>query len=174
MIRLINLLDRFLGRIELFMVILLILVMVFMAFAQVIMRNLFSAGIIWGDIFLRHLVLWVGFIGASIAAREARHINIDALNRILPAKVKPFIKIVIDLVTAVTCFILAKAGYVFMMLEKDAGSTLFREVPSWWFELIIPLGFGLIGLRFLMRMVQDFTNKEKPDLPLSDVKTDQV
>ena len=68
---------------------LLVLVLGFMvvfAFLQVVLRNIFDEGILWGDILLRHLVLWVGFIGASLATREQKHINIDLFSRWLPEK----------------------------------------------------------------------------------------
>ena len=81
--------DRGLYLFENSLLILILSVMVFMAFLQVVLRNLFHSGILWGDIFLRHLVLWVGFIGASLATRSERHINIDILTRLMSPKVIP-------------------------------------------------------------------------------------
>ena len=52
--------DNFLKRIEESLLISMVILMVVLAFLQVVLRNVFSLGIIWADLFLRHLVLWVG------------------------------------------------------------------------------------------------------------------
>jgi len=106
--------------------------MVLLAFLQVLLRNVFETGILWGDIFLRHLVLWVGFLGASLATREEKH----------------------DAVAIIVSVWLAKAGYVFLKFEIEANTILFKNIPAWYFQLIIPVGFGLIGLRFLLKFIE--------------------
>lgn len=147
--------DRGLLRFENVLIILLLSVMVILAFFQVILRNVLSTGILWADIFLRHLVLWAGFIGASLATRDSKHINIDILTRFVPKAKQVYFKIFIDLVSMSVCFVLAKAGYKFLSYEIEAGTTLFNNVPAWIFQLIIPLGFFLIGFRFLLNMVEE-------------------
>ena len=57
------------------------------AAAQIIMRNLFGSGFIWGDDLVKVIVLWVGFLGAAYASRDAKHINIDIISRFLPAQI---------------------------------------------------------------------------------------
>lgn len=145
--------DKSLLHIENTLIVMIVSIMVIMAFMQVLLRNLFSTGILWGDIFLRHLVLWVGFIGASLATRQQKHISIDVLNRITSRKILPYIQIVVDFVTLIVCFVLANAGYRFLAFEIDFGTILFNDVPAWIFQLIIPLGFDLIALRFLLRII---------------------
>ena len=86
--KLLELLDRSFTRAEGWVLIGLLSVMVVLAFLQVILRNLFQEGFIWGDILLRHLVLWIGFVGASMATSQERHITIDALTRFLSDRVR--------------------------------------------------------------------------------------
>lgn len=152
--KIISRIDKGLLNVENILIILLLSVMVLMAFLQVILRNLFSMGILWADIFLRHLVLWVGFIGASLATREAKHINIDILTRLLSKTKQAYFKIIIDFVSAAVCFILAGAGYKFLMYEIEADTILFNNVPAWIFQLIIPVGFALIGFRFILNIIE--------------------
>lgn len=163
--KVISFIDEKLAAVENVLLILILTVMVLMAFLQVVLRNLFSIGILWGDIFLRHLVLWVGFLGASLATREGKHINIDIMSKLFsPAKLR-FVKIFIDLVTSAVCFVLARAGYRFLLEEIEAGTKLFRNVPAWWFQLIIPVGFALIGFRFVLKAMEhiDSGSEEEPD-----------
>ncbi|MCK7524997.1 MAG: TRAP transporter small permease [Ignavibacteriales bacterium] len=62
--------------------------MVLLAFAQVILRNVFGTGLVWGDTIVRHMVLWAGFVGGALASYEGRHISIDALTKFFPPRVK--------------------------------------------------------------------------------------
>ncbi len=151
---LIRKIDASIFAVENALIVLLLGVMVAMAFLQVVLRNFFDTGILWGDIFLRHLVLWVGFIGASIATREEKHINIDILSRVVKPSWQTSIYVGVYLVTLLICAVLAKAGYVFLMDEKMAGTVLFKNIPAWYFELIIPVGFALIGFRFLLKILE--------------------
>ena len=125
--KLLGAMDKSLAGVEISMIVLLVSLMVLMAFFQVFMRNAFESGILWGDIFLRHLVLWVGFIGASLATRDNKHISIDALSRILSPKALALTKYLTDTVTIVVCAVLAHAGWKFVMYEKESGSTLFKK-----------------------------------------------
>jgi TRAP-type C4-dicarboxylate transport system permease small subunit len=124
--------------------------MVIFAFFQVILRNVFDEGILWGDIFLRHLVLWVGFIGASLATREQKHINIDLFSRILPEKGKNISRLITNLFSVFVCYLLAEAGWSFVQDEKMMGTTIFGDTPGWYFQIIIPIGFFVMALRFLI------------------------
>jgi len=146
--------DSGLAYVETGLIILILGSMVLLSFLQVLMRNFFDTGILWGDIFLRHLVLWVGFIGASLATREEKHINIDLLTRLIPQKIVPFAKIVIDVTSVIICLVLVKAGWEFVSMEIEANTTLFQNVPSWYFEIIIPVGFALIALRFVFKIIE--------------------
>lgn len=143
-------LDNFLAKVETVLVILFLAVMVLMAFLQVLLRNFFSTGILWGDSLLRHLVLWLAFLGASLATREQRHIKIDVLGRIIKGKLRKFVGLVTNLSGAVVCAFLAKASIVFVLDERSAGSTAFAGVRTWILLLILVYGFTVIGLRFLI------------------------
>jgi TRAP-type C4-dicarboxylate transport system permease small subunit len=59
--------NETLGRVEKFLIVVMLSMMILVAFLQIVLRNAFSTGISWGDPLVRYLVLWVGFIGASLA-----------------------------------------------------------------------------------------------------------
>ncbi len=122
-------------------------VMIALASAQIIMRNVWDSGLSWGDPTLSILVLWVGMLGAMVATREQNHISIDVLSRFLPPHYKGLNQIVLDLFTAAVCGLLAYHSYRFVVMEFEDGTTAFGTVPAWLCEAIIPFGFGLIALR---------------------------
>ena len=143
--------DTALTRAEGYLLITLLSVMVVLAFLQVVLRNLFSSGIFWADVLLRHILLWLGFLGAAIATSEHRHINIDALRRFLKPRVRSVVDMITDLFAAFICFLLAQSSWTFVMMEKEDGRMMFEGIPSWWVEFILPAGFGLLIVHFVIR-----------------------
>ncbi|UCD10382.1 MAG: TRAP transporter small permease subunit, partial [Nitrospinaceae bacterium] len=76
--------DAGLAKLEATFIVATLSVMILLSFGQVILRNFFHGGILWADLFLRQGVLWVGFLGASLATREGRHISIEVLSHFFP------------------------------------------------------------------------------------------
>jgi TRAP-type C4-dicarboxylate transport system permease small subunit len=143
-------LSNLLVRIETVLLVLFLSVMVVLAFGQVVLRNVFGTGVLWIDPLVRQMVLWAGFIGAALATREDRHISIDAFTKFLSPGTKSIIKIVTSIAAAVaTCF-LAVAAWGFLQEEKSSGGELFLGIPSWVGLLILPAGYALIMIHFLV------------------------
>jgi TRAP-type C4-dicarboxylate transport system permease small subunit len=147
--------DSIFNKIEGAVLIFLLLVMLFMAFGQVVLRNFFSGGIVWGDILLRHLVLWLGFLGAALATSGERHLNIDILTRYLPDRLKGVVATLSNVFAAVVCFLLFQASFTFIQFDIANNNTVFAEIPSWYAEIIIPVGFGLLTFHFIVRAILD-------------------
>ncbi len=145
--------NQWLAKIELGLLVFIVLVMVFLSGLQIFLRKLFNVGLLWGDIFLRNLVLWVSFIGASLATLENKHINIDLLSPLLSAKWQKLSKIIVNLFAVFVTVLLTKAALTFVLDEKTFGSTIFSDVPAWPFQVIIPLGFALMALRFFFNLL---------------------
>ena len=145
-------LDTALTRIEGALLVLFLSVMVVLSFVQVVLRNGFSESLLWGDILLRHLVLWIGFIGAALATSKDRHINIDALTRFLTPRLKTIAGILTNSFAAVVCFFLFRASLTFLNNELAEASTVFGDIPSLYSQIIIPTGFGLIVVHFVIRI----------------------
>jgi TRAP-type C4-dicarboxylate transport system permease small subunit len=128
----------------------LLLIMIGMAVTQIFLRNLFEAGIVWSDVMVRILVLWVGLIGAMVASRHDNHIAIDILNRYMPERAKVYANFVIKLFTAWICTIVAYYSLSFVQMEFADGGMAFAQVPTWLCEAIIPFAFSVIALRYFL------------------------
>ena len=143
--------DLALNKAEGALLILMLSTMVVVAFGQVMLRNVFHTGVLGADILLRHLVLWIGFLGAAIATSEERHINIDALRRFLSHRIRSTVDVLTDVFAAVVCYYLMNAAWVFVKSEMASGHMVYKEIPVWCVQIIIPIGFGLLMVHFTIR-----------------------
>lgn len=148
-------LDDWFGKIQNGLLTIILVAMIVLAFSQVILRNFFNTGLSWGDAVVRHLVLWVGFIGASVATKEHGHLAMDLVSRFMPEKFKKMTSFFIHLASAIVCAFLTHASYKFVLGEKEGGAILLPGVPTYYAITIIPIGFFIMSLRFAFRLVGD-------------------
>lgn len=146
--------DEYLSKVESWALVGLLFFLVFMAFIQVIMRNIFSSGFVWADIILRNSVLWIALLGASIATRERKHIAIDVVSRFFSIRKKYVIEIVISLISIYVCHLMAIASITFLIDERDAESILTLGLYTWYFLVIMPFAFYAIAFRFFIRALK--------------------
>jgi TRAP-type C4-dicarboxylate transport system permease small subunit len=125
--------------------------MILLATYQVIARNFFDTGLFWGDSLVRVLVLWITFIGATIASRNDEHIRIDLLARFVSNKSSVWLERFRSLFTAFIAGVFAWYSFEFVMLDYQDGTIAFASVPAWLCESVMPFGAGLICLRYVVR-----------------------
>ena len=136
-------------------VILLLFSMIFLAFLQVVARNIFSYGFMSIDEILRLQVLWLPFLGACLASEYARHIQIDVLAHYLgsgtAAKV---LNILAQLVCLFVCVLLSIAAvdYINSVAATGSEKSPIGDIPMWVFHLIIPYAFMAMGLRSVINV----------------------
>lgn len=131
----------------------LVCLLLLLACGQILLRNL---GItwMWAEPVVRHLVLWTSFQGALVATREDGHIRIDAALRLLPPAVRQGAAAVGESAAAIICLLLTPAAVRFVMDERDYGSELIPGLPRWVAQLVFPLVFGAMAVRFGGRVVR--------------------
>jgi len=133
----------------------LLLVLVGLSFLQVILRGAFSAGLLWADVFLRHLVLLIGFLGAATAIAEGKMFSFDAAGLALKGRSRQAALLLGQAFGACVSALLAAAAWVFFLNECRRGSTLFVvgvfPVPSWLSAGAVPFGFALAAAHYLLK-----------------------
>jgi TRAP-type C4-dicarboxylate transport system permease small subunit len=130
-----------------------LLTMVLLAFGQIVLRNLFDIGFIWIDPLLRTMVLWVGMLGALVATRQGKQISVDVLTRILTPRLCLISKVVTLGFAALVCGIIAWHSTLFIIDEWTYKSIAFASVPAWIPESIIPVGFAIMTVRFMIQSI---------------------
>ncbi len=145
--------DRVLSSLVGVLLVLTFAAMLGLAAVQVFLRGVLHGGILWGDVAARHLVIWVGFFGAFLATRENKHFRIDVLTRFLHPRLRLWFNAFSDLFAAVICYLLLRASLTFVSEGLDPESTPFLGISQQHVASIVPVGFGLIMIQFLIRMV---------------------
>ncbi|MBN1113705.1 MAG: TRAP transporter small permease [Oligoflexia bacterium] len=150
--------EALIARLENAVLIASFVLMIFLGSMQVFLRNAFNTGVEWADVFVRALVLWVGFTGASLATRRSRHINIDIFSKLLTNdRLKMIRKRVVNFISLVISALLFKASVEFLITEMDSNMTAFLNIPTWIVFIIVPVSLFVITLRLL---VHSITNAE--------------
>lgn len=134
---------------------LLLLTMIVLAVVQIVLRSFFSAGLLWADPFLRYLVLWSGLFGAALATKKSKHIALDIVSFLVPLEMQPWLKCFLDFFSFLVAVVLTYAAIVFVRNEAEWGGSVLLAVPSWCWNLVFPLAFALIALRFFSAGVTD-------------------
>ena len=159
-------LDETIGRLEKALMVLFVGVMVATAFAQIALRNFFGVGLSWPEPLVRYLVLWIGFIGASLATREGRHITIGVLQLRSSAGGGRYLKALSQLCAVIVCAAMSWAALKFVHDDAQIGNRTFLNLPTWIPEVIIPATFAIMSLRFLLHGVRALRRGSGPQTPL--------
>jgi len=124
--------------------------MVFISFGQVIARNLFSLGFMWVDQMLRIEVIWVAFLGASLASEFGRHLCIDVLSHTLSGRKQKFLFISANCMVFIVCIFFFIAAVNFISIQKAASVSLIAGIPDWTTKLVIPYFFMIAAFRAII------------------------
>ena len=124
--------DKALARIEGWLIITLLWLMVTLTFVQVCLRGLYTHAHLqwanslmgyldWSEPFVRLLVLWLTFLGASLITGDNKHIKIDLFSTLLSPKGERTRELLLSLVCVVISAIMVKAciDYIKMEMEFD-------------------------------------------------------
>ncbi|MFK8031376.1 MAG: TRAP transporter small permease [Gammaproteobacteria bacterium] len=143
-------LDRY-GRLaENALLMVMLALMLGVAVWQIFTRNVLNTGFVWADEFLRLTVLWVALLGSIAASRDHRHLRIDVLSRFMSPRILRWTNFLVDVFTAVICGVLAYYSFQFVVETREYEDLAFGTQPLWWFQSILPVGFGLMAWRYLL------------------------
>lgn len=141
-------LNQLLNRIEILVVSILLLSILAFSIWQIVLRNIFDAGIIWGDSLVRVLVLWLGLVGALIASRNGKQIKIDIISQLISKRYHYILQKINHSFSAIICLIISYYSSTYVYSDYISGTTVFASVPVWIAEIIIPIVFILLTIRY--------------------------
>jgi tripartite ATP-independent transporter DctM subunit len=125
--------------------------MALLPLAESAVRTVYPSGISGSMIWVQHLALWVGFLGAAIAARRGELLSLTAGAQLAGARSRKWIDVVVGGVSVAVCLVLVHGSLELVSVEREGGRILALGLPVWLAQAVMPVGFALIGLRLLRR-----------------------
>lgn len=146
---------------EMVLVALLIIMCVIIFIATVArFTNLFI--IPWAEELARYCMIWIVFLGISVAALNGEHFCVEALQLFCP---RPVLKAIAVLNAIFVVAFSSFASYygVAILKKQMAGGQLTPSLrwPMWCMYLIIPVGLMLMALCFAYHTYRKVTEKEE-------------
>jgi C4-dicarboxylate transporter DctM subunit len=119
--------------------------------AEIVSRKFLGAAIPGSSAYASVLTLWLGMLGAAIAAREGKLLTL-ATGEFLPkGRVSAVAHVIAGAVGAMIATILTMGAIVLLQSDRLAGDVIAGSTPKWIADLALPIGFGLIALRLAWR-----------------------
>jgi len=135
-----------------------LLLLLVLAFSQVILRNFFDLGFSDIDVISRHLVLFITFMGAALACEGHQHIKIDFINSIIKPTVKKKLTPPLLFISSLICCIFFWYALQFWLDEQLYAPD--NEHLALYLALIVPVGFFTLSLHFLLLLLTQQSAKE--------------
>jgi C4-dicarboxylate transporter, DctQ subunit len=165
---------KIIDRLEEWIISLMLLCMTGLTFVQVVMRYVFDSGLGWAQELTTIFFAFMIFVGISYGVRVGSHIGVDALVKLLPARGRRWVSILAVVLSLVyVCFVMVGATeYVNKMMEVGIEFDDLA-IERWQVLIIMPIGYTLVGFRFLQILTNLITGKTDA-LHLADEAADAM
>jgi tripartite ATP-independent transporter DctM subunit len=100
---------------------------------------------------VQHLTLWLGFLGAALAAREGKLLNLATSEYLAEGRARRWAGVVAGAVGAAVAAVLAWASTRLVVLEREGGGELALGIPLWAAQVVLPVGLALVAMRLAWR-----------------------
>jgi TRAP-type C4-dicarboxylate transport system permease small subunit len=121
---------------------------------------------IWSQELSLMLLAWMAFMGGSMATRVGKHIQVDALSRLIPATLRPWSHALGLVVTTVFCAYLTALAYEHVFGPTgDYASGEVRPstgIPAWTIILAMVVSFGVMTVRLAAKSIDALLNPRTP------------
>jgi len=119
--------------------------------AEIFSRKFLGQGIPGAGPYAQHLTMWVGLLGAAIAAREGKLLSL-ATGEFLPkGPIGSVAHIIAGAIGSLVATLFAFGGVALVKSDRLAGDIIASGVPVWISDLVLPFAFGVIALRLAHR-----------------------
>lgn len=145
--------KSFFNRLEEYILVGGLAVLVFIVCLQVTMRYFFHTGLTWSEEVARFLFLWLVWLGAAYAAKRRTHLRIEAFTQKLSPNVLRRVDFIALLIwIAFSAFLTWKGAELTMILFRRRQLSPILEIKMAWAYAAVPIGAGLMLLRLLAQV----------------------
>jgi TRAP-type C4-dicarboxylate transport system permease small subunit len=148
---------------------LLVFSMVAVVASQVFFRYVLNSSLRWADEIARYLMIWMAFLGASLAVRYGAHISIEAFMKMMSPRVRRVVRIIILLVLILFLASLVNEAWdlTHRVWRQRAASI---SMSMGYVYIAAPIGFILMTINFIAMLLQEVFG-DRPTEDGSDKET---
>lgn len=121
---------------------------------EVLARYFFNAPTIWAAEISQLLLIWGTFLAMACALKRRQHIRIEILVERLGPNTRRGLEGFALLFIAALCLVVVWYGWEIawdsLIRGRSTGTML--NIPNWWAEMVIPIGFGLLFLQCVVEL----------------------
>jgi C4-dicarboxylate transporter DctM subunit len=128
-----------------------LLIMVVLPLLEIVVRRAFGVGVPGSGPIVQHLTLWVGFLGAAMAARDGKLLALATGTFIPPGRWRRAANVIAAAFGAWSAVVLAWGGWQMASIERETGTTIGAGIPTWIAQIVLPIAFALIAVRLVWR-----------------------
>ena len=139
---------------ELYICIVLMSAMALILFVQVVMRYVLQSSLSWSEELARYLFVWLVYLGISYGAKIMKHIKIDAALSFFPAKSRPYVVLLGELIFLGFSLYICYASYGLVRKQILIGQTSpAMQMPMWILYAAPMVGFALVAVREVQTLI---------------------
>jgi TRAP-type C4-dicarboxylate transport system permease small subunit len=145
------------NRIEEYIGVFFLFVMLFLMTYQVVARFVFSTGNTWSEELSRYTYIWFTLITVSLAVLHNAHIKIEAAMAVFPKKWRPKLVGLGMIILIFYCVLIVIYGTTMVKRNIRMGNvSLGLQLPMYIVYSIVPISHALIIIRCVQRMITIF------------------
>ncbi|MBN2809321.1 MAG: TRAP transporter small permease [Deltaproteobacteria bacterium] len=158
--RIFKIIDRVFTLFEDWTIFIAVMVGLVSLFVNVVLRYTVHYSLAWSEELIREIIIYTTFIGCSAALKNRSMIRIDALPQIVPFLKKP-LDYVSNFCTLGYSILIFRLGWQMAALQMETHqSTIILGIPLVILYAILPLMGGMMIIRTVMVMWEDFTGRK--------------
>ncbi len=153
-----------LGKITLFVVIILTGILVITVLTGVFFRYIVRDSLSWTEELARYLMIWAALLAVSVGIKDKEHVGIQLLIKQFPPVMTKLITFIVYIITIIFLAVLTIKGYQVADKAKNQLS-LALNISMYWPLMSIPVSGALAIIQQLIQMILIF----KPGIEISDI-----
>lgn len=144
-------LDKIIGKIEDYVCIITLIVMLLLTFANVLSRFVLHFSLSFTEEIVTGLFVIASLAGTSVAVRNHSHLGLDFVIGFMPEKVQKVLAVAATVLALFMCGVLFVYGVLMVRQEmflNQVSATM--QWPEWIYGMTVPAGAAILLLRYML------------------------
>lgn len=123
---------------------------------EVIMRGVFKTPTTWVMNTAIYLFMWTMLMGASYTLMLGKHVRIDLIFEKFPKKLQLYLDVVTSAMGIAFCSLVGQQAWKMInsSIRYNKMTDDMMHIPVWWIQLPLLIGFVMMGVQFLVILLE--------------------